>query len=178
MGEEMFGVVLERYQFVEEIPTEDAMILEALEQRVEEQKLQIFGFNIKNACSRLGQNFILINRRAILVDVMLVTPENIFYCQINTEDNSVGAQQERSYEIIHNYMHKNNLNISLLENETFTVVVTDLQKVSPTQSQMKVNGKKFIEIAGSGKKINLQTYCSTLFLHKPALKLFINTKPI
>lgn len=56
------------------------MILEALEQRVEEQKLQIFGFNIKNACSRLGQNFILINRRAILVDVMLVTPENIFYC--------------------------------------------------------------------------------------------------
>ncbi len=31
-------------------------------------------------------------------------------------------------------MHRNNLNISLLEDKTFTIVITDLQKISPMQS--------------------------------------------
>lgn len=76
----------------------------------------------------------MINRRGVLIDIMLVTPENIFYCEYSTVDETVGAQQEKSYEIIKNYMHRNNLNISLIENATFTVIITDLQRISSTQS--------------------------------------------
>lgn len=76
----------------------------------------------------------MINRRGVLIDIMLVTPESIFYCEYSTVDETVGAQQEKSYEIIKNYMHRNNLNISLIENATFTVIITDLQRISSTQS--------------------------------------------
>lgn len=65
---------------MEEIGVDDGRVLEALGDRVEEQKLQIFGFNIKNACARLGQTFILINRRSSLVDLALFTPQNLHYC--------------------------------------------------------------------------------------------------
>jgi hypothetical protein len=76
----------------------------------------------------------MINRRGVLIDILLVTPENIFYCEYSTVDESVSAQQEKSYEIIKSYMLRNNLNIYLIENATFTIIITDLQKISPTQS--------------------------------------------
>jgi hypothetical protein len=118
--------------------------LSAFEKRKERENLQIFGYNLKNACSRLGQCFMMINRRGVLIDILLVTPENIFYCEYSTVDESVGAQQEKSYEIINNYMNRNNLNINLIETATFTVIITELQKISPVQSEMRVNGKNII----------------------------------
>jgi hypothetical protein len=174
VSEENFEFILNKYEFVEEINSEDPLILSAFEQRKEQENLQIFSYNLKNACSRLGQSFMLINRRGVLIDLALITPENIFYCEYSTVDESVSGQQEKSYEIIRTYMHRNNLNITLIENAIFTVIITDLQRISPTQSELRVNGANVIEFAGSAKKVGLHNYCATLFLRKPNIKVSIN----
>ena len=42
--------------------------------------LKIFNVNLKNGCSRLGNKFLFMNKRLSLIDLLLIDPENVFYC--------------------------------------------------------------------------------------------------
>lgn len=58
------------------------------------------------------------------------------------------------------------------------MIISDLQRVSSTQYELKVRGKGLVESALDPKGITMQKYCSEVFLHKPQMKMFINDFPI
>ena len=57
---------------------------------------------------------------------MLIDPVNAFYCTVETEGYSVSQKQTKIFEIIQKHLIAYNINITLLNDQTFTVVITDL----------------------------------------------------
>lgn len=99
-----FSHLLNKYELVSELNTENPRILSAIEKRVEQEKTELLSCNLKNGCARLGRNFLIINRREYMFDFMLVTPENIFYSELDYKDNKVPKSQQKSYQIIRDYL--------------------------------------------------------------------------
>ena len=59
---------------------EDPKIEEAYEGKINSVNMDIFTYNIRNACARLGNTFLLVNTRNKVQDMLLITLENAFYC--------------------------------------------------------------------------------------------------
>lgn len=95
--------------------------------------MNIFTYNMRNACARLGNNFLIVNTRNRFQDMLLVTLENMFYCEYNmdAEYDPVVESEKKSHEIIDNYIRKYNLNFALVGNNTFNIVISELRTISP-----------------------------------------------
>ena len=87
------------FDIPEDIHYENPRLREANEGYVEEMRIKIFLYNIRNACARLGNTFLLVNVRNKMEDMMLVTLDNVFYCAYNldAEDDPVSETDKKSY---------------------------------------------------------------------------------
>lgn len=62
-----------------------------------DNKIRIFNSNIKNACFRLGNSFLFLNRRSSLIDMLLIDMNNVIYCEKSIEEQFVSTNQKKSY---------------------------------------------------------------------------------
>lgn len=99
LSELNFQELITNFDIPEDIHYDNAKLKEANEGYLEEMRIKIFLYNIRNACARLGNTFLLVNVRNKMEDMMLVTLDNIFYCAYNldAEDDPISETDKKSY---------------------------------------------------------------------------------
>ena len=99
LDELSFQSIMTNYDIPEDFHFQDPRLEEAQQHLISESRMNTFAYNIRNACARLGNTFLLVNMRNKVEDMLLVTLDNIFYCVYNLdeEDDPVSETDKKAY---------------------------------------------------------------------------------
>ena len=98
-----------------------------------------------------------------MVDMLYITPHSMNYCEVDSEDLSVGEKHAISYEIISKHLKAFNINIGGVEDKSLTILITNLRELKEphfpdidkylkhlflfeTDLEVSINGKALINL--------------------------------
>ena len=94
-----------------------------------QKNLTVFNANLKNSGFRLGNSWIIINKRSSTLDLLYVTPESIIYCEVDGENYSVSEKYAIPYAIINKHIEAFGINIGLIYENSLTLVVNNIHLI-------------------------------------------------